>query len=59
MSESFKTLEISEQAHRHELLKFKEETLEQSKNLIVLLLKKTSIRSSDYLSDFVSGQCFH
>ena len=39
MSESFKTLEISEQAHRQELLKFKEETLEQSKNLIVLLLK--------------------
>ena len=32
MSESFKNLEISEQAHRQELLKFKEETLKQSKN---------------------------
>ena len=36
MSECFKNLEISEQAHRQELLKFKEETLQQSKNCFAM-----------------------
>ena len=43
MSESFKNLEISEQAHRQELLKFKEQTLEQSKNCFATY--KASMRS--------------
>ena len=43
MSECFKNLEISEQAHRQELLKFKEQTLEQSKNCFATY--KASMRS--------------
>lgn len=47
ISESLKNLEISEQAHRQEILKFKEETLEQSRREITELQKSLQEKADE------------